>query len=110
MRRQPRGHRAFARESNPPCKTRVAQEGAAIMRLVYVHNIAMPGPEANTIQVAKMCSAFAGLGHEVTLMALPDTKDSRYAERLLSHYDIAHRFRVVPLPPFAERPSIAALV
>jgi glycosyltransferase involved in cell wall biosynthesis len=78
-------------------------------RIVYIHNIMMPGPEANTVQVAKMCSAFAGLGHNVTLMALPDANDEDYSHRLLTHYGVKHRFSVLPLSSFGGRPSIAAL-
>jgi glycosyltransferase involved in cell wall biosynthesis len=78
-------------------------------RIVYVHNITMPGPEANTVQVAKMCSAFAGLGHDVTLIALPDVNDAAYPDRLLAHYGAKHRFRVSALPTFGGRPSVAAL-
>lgn len=78
-------------------------------RIVYIHNIMMPGPEANTVQVAKMCSAFAGLGHDVTLMALPDANDGDHSNRLLSHYGAKHRFAVSPLPSIGARPSVAAL-
>ncbi len=78
-------------------------------RIVYIHNIMMPGPEANTVQVAKMCSAFAGLGHNVTLMALPDAHDDDYSHRLLAHYGVKHRFSVSPLSSLGGRPSIAAL-
>ena len=78
-------------------------------RIVYIHNIMMPGPEANTVQVAKMCSAFAGLGHDVTLMALPDAHDEGYSQRLLAHYGVKHRFSVSPLSSLGGRPSVAAL-
>ncbi len=78
-------------------------------RIVYIHNIMMPGPEANTVQVAKMCSAFAGLGHSVTLMALPDAHGDDYSHRLLTHYGVKHRFSVSPLSSLGGRPSIAAL-
>lgn len=78
-------------------------------RIIYIHNIVMPGPEANTVQVAKMCSAFSGLGHDVTLMALPDRNDAGHPQRLLTHYGVKHRFAVSQLPSFGARPSVAAL-
>ena len=51
-------------------------------RLAYIHNIAMPGPEANTVNVAKMCDAFAANGAAVTLIALPDRGGNDLADRI----------------------------
>lgn len=79
-------------------------------RITYVHNIVMPGPEANTVQVAKMCGAFAGLGHDVTLITTPDIRDAGFTERLLSHYGVRNRFRVSPLPRLGGKPSVAAVL
>ena len=79
------------------------------MRLLYVHNIAMPGPEANTVNAAKMCAAFAANGCEVTLAVLPDRADGDLGARIRAHYDLAQPIRVRPLPRAAARPTIAAL-
>src|SRR5262245_24684734 len=79
------------------------------MRLLYVHNIAMPGPEANTVNVAKMCAAFAANGCDVTLAALPGCAHPDLERRIRAHYDLAAAIRVRPLPPAAARPTIAAL-
>src|SRR5215470_9196034 len=79
------------------------------MRLLYIHNIAMPGPEANTVNVAKMCAAFAANGCEVTLAALPDRADGDLGARIRAHYDLAQPIRVRPLPRAAARPTIAAI-
>lgn len=78
-------------------------------RLVYVHNIAMPGPEANTVNVAKMCAAFSRQGCEVTLAALPGARTQALRASIAAHYDVAPSFDVVPLPPPAARPALAAL-
>lgn len=39
------------------------------MRIAYLANSILPSRSANSIQVMKMCRAFAGLGHDVTLFA-----------------------------------------
>lgn len=76
-------------------------------RLLYVHNIAMPGPEANTVNVAKMCSAFAANGCDVTLAALPGVPSDVEGE-IHRHYAITHPFCVSPLPKTCARPTMAA--
>lgn len=77
-------------------------------RLLYVHNIAMPGLEANTVNVAKMCSAFAGNGCDVTLAALPGVEKDLPGE-IQRYYSTAHPFSVHALPRVCARPSLAAL-
>lgn len=79
------------------------------MKIAYVHNIAMPGREANTVNVAKMCNAMAGLGHEVTLIAADGAPGGDLAPRLRRHYGLEHHFNAIALPPYAVRPSMAAL-
>lgn len=41
------------------------------MRLLYVADASLPAEAANTLQVMKMCTAFAAAGAEVTLLARP---------------------------------------
>ncbi len=43
------------------------------MKIVYVSRSIIPSRTANSINVMKMCNAFASLGHEVVLFA-PWTK------------------------------------
>ena len=69
----------------------------------------MPGPEANTVNVAKMCSAFAANGCAVTLAALPGTPAPHLAAEIKRYYHLSCDFDVAPLPAWAARPSIAAL-
>jgi glycosyltransferase involved in cell wall biosynthesis len=79
------------------------------MRLLYVHNIKMPGPEANTVNVAKMCNAFAANGAVVTLAALPSCQPRALQTELVKHYGLQHRFDVAPMPPSSARPTGAAI-
>jgi len=79
------------------------------MRIAYVHNIAMPGREANTVNVAKMCNALSGLGAEVTLIAASSVRDAALGEAVRAHYGLEHRFEAYALPGFATRPTAAAL-
>lgn len=69
----------------------------------------MPGPEANTVNVSKMCSAFAANGCDVTLAVVPGASPSALAEEIRNHYGLDTRIRVHPLPAIAARPSISAL-
>ncbi|MCB2226140.1 MAG: glycosyltransferase family 4 protein [Desulfarculaceae bacterium] len=68
------------------------------MRLVYLSDALLPSRMANSVHVMKMCAAFAGLGHEVTLIAV----DNRAAEPgvgdLFAHYGVPPSFRLAALP------------
>jgi glycosyltransferase involved in cell wall biosynthesis len=79
-------------------------------RLFYIHNIAMPGPEANTVNVAKMCNAFAANGCEVTLAALPGAPADDLEQRLREHYGLSEAFAVRALPQTGARPAVAAVI
>ena len=78
-------------------------------RLLYIHNIRMPGPEANTVNVAKMCNAFAGAGWDVTLAALPGAPVERMSAEVRAYYGLAEDVRIAPLPRASARPTLAAL-
>jgi glycosyltransferase involved in cell wall biosynthesis len=80
------------------------------MRIVYIHNIAMPGPEANTVNVAKMCDAFAANGCDVTLAALAGAPVHQLDAAIRTHYGLNHPFHIVALPAVAKRPLAAAMV
>lgn len=70
----------------------------------------MPGHEANTVNVAKMCSAFAGLGHDVTLIAAANEGAGDLSERIRAHYALKFDIRVLPLAAYAHRPVAAAIL
>ena len=61
------------------------------MRLVYVCQSGIPSPSANSVQVMKMCAAFAAAGHEVTLLA-PETTSP---EDAFSFYGVPPSFEIV---------------
>ena len=43
------------------------------LKIVYITRSIIPSKTANSVNVIRMCSAFASLGHQVTLLA-PITK------------------------------------
>src|ERR1700755_1388835 len=88
-------------------RDRLPREGG--LKLCYIHNIVMPGPEANTVHVAKMCSAFAANGCDVTLIAGAAPGARELEGKLRTHYGLQHAFRVVPLSGLGAKPSVAAL-
>lgn len=68
------------------------------MKLLYIHNQPLPGEAANTLQVARMCDAFARLGAEVELVVPgPGREDDVHGE-VAAYYDLQARFRVRRLP------------
>ena len=81
-----------------------------MIKLLYVHNIRMPGPEANTVNVAKMCDAFAAHGCDVTLATLPGHAAKDLKPRIFEHYGLSHDFQIAPLPQFCTRPTLAAMM
>jgi glycosyltransferase involved in cell wall biosynthesis len=62
------------------------------MNLHYLSRSSLPSLTANSVQVIKMCSAFAGLGHRVTLYGRPG---SISAESVHAFYDVADDFTIV---------------
>lgn len=73
------------------------------MKIVYVSQSYIPSREANSIHVMQMCSAMAGLGHDVTLLA-PDApyRVERDVNDSFSFYGVPERFtiRKLPLPRY----------
>jgi glycosyltransferase involved in cell wall biosynthesis len=66
------------------------------MKIVFVATAQVPSDRANSIQVMKVCQAFAQLGHQVTLL-LPNThpgRDKRDWESLSVQYGLATRFQI----------------
>lgn len=62
------------------------------MRIAHLSESSIPSQDANALQVMKMCNAFAGLGHEVTLYARPGVVP---ADDIYAHYGVAQRFDIV---------------
>lgn len=69
------------------------------MRLTYVHNSEIPGRGASTVQVMRMCAAFARLGCEVELI-VPHHGDADPMSQAdaLSYYGCRDRFALHRLP------------
>lgn len=63
------------------------------MRIVYISRSIIPSKTANSINVMKMCSAFASLGHEVILLA-PWTKklETKNINNVFSYYGVEENF------------------
>ena len=64
------------------------------MKLVYIHDTPMPGPDANTINVARMCDAFVDIGHEILL--IHPWRGERTS--VAAHYGLRHQIRTLQLP------------
>ncbi len=62
------------------------------MKIEYLSKSVIPSRSANSVHVMKMCQAFAGLGHEVTLHGLqgPDSIADDFA-----HYGVSKSFQLV---------------
>lgn len=65
------------------------------MRIIYLNGGVMPSKHANSVQIAKMCEAFAQNGHELTLIARAGDEP---ATRLFAIYGIAHAFEAQTVP------------
>ena len=67
------------------------------MKILYVSRSYIPSTKANSVHVMKMCSAFASLGHTVTLTGLEslESKDLRLSHNeVLEFFNCAHHFKV----------------
>jgi len=63
------------------------------MKIVYVAKSFVPSRTANSIHVMNICSALAGLGHEVTIL-LPDAEEQRNGHNIFSFYGLEETFQV----------------
>ena len=64
------------------------------MKLIYLANIRIPNERAHSLQVMKMCEAFAALGHEVELVVpYLDKKTSPFA-----YYGVGQTFFIRNIP------------
>jgi glycosyltransferase involved in cell wall biosynthesis len=72
------------------------------LRIDYAANSAIPSRSANSLQVMKMCGAFAAAGHDVRLLipkrAPVEADRSLPAERVRERYGVRESFPIVRLP------------
>lgn len=66
------------------------------MKICYVGQfpIPIPAPFANSVQVVKMCAAFAELGHEVVLLIPGDPGTPPDLDGICKHYGVPRTFQV----------------
>lgn len=70
------------------------------MLIHYLNGGRMPSRDANSVQIAKMCEAFAANGHEVVLFA---REGDAPAATIFDRYGVAPAFEPVVLPPLGFR-------
>ena len=71
------------------------------MKICYLSNSATPSHNASSLQIVRMCDAFAKLGHKVTLIC-PDT--SKTNESVFSYYGLNKNFEFLKLIFFKKFP------
>lgn len=67
------------------------------MRIVYICNSEIPSTAANSINVMKMCQAFAKNSHEVILVA-PNKNNKSNVTDIFQYYGVQDNFTVKKLP------------
>jgi glycosyltransferase involved in cell wall biosynthesis len=72
------------------------------MRIAHLSFSQIPSRKANAVQVMRMCAAFAGLGHDVTLYARPG---SEVVDDVFAYYNLPPRFEIVR----SRRPAVQGL-
>lgn len=77
------------------------------LKIDYVHGGGMPAASANSVNIAKMCAAFAALGHEVRLL-LPGARADADGAKIAAYYDLAAPFEVERLGSIAHRAGFLA--
>jgi len=68
------------------------------MRIAYIARSVIPSREANSIQVMKMCQAFADLGHEVLLVIPNKASGDNDFHDVYNYYGIKNRFPIKRFP------------
>ncbi len=66
------------------------------MKLIYILPSEIPSRQANTIQVMRMCEAFASQGHEVKLLCPNNSADR--SDNVFSYYGVKENFSIQWLP------------
>lgn len=62
------------------------------MKILYISNQRLPTEKAYGLQIAKMCEAFADLGHEVTLLV--STRRNPIKEDIFDYYNVRRNFKL----------------
>jgi glycosyltransferase involved in cell wall biosynthesis len=70
----------------------------ALMKIVYTSSAALPSRAAFSVNIVKMCDAFARNGHRVTLLMPRGEKSERIEQPLHAFYDVDRTFAVRRLP------------
>ena len=68
------------------------------MKIIYISASTIPSERANSIQVMKVCQAFARQGHEVTLLSPIGQKAAPGWDDLVAHYGLTTPFELQFLP------------
>ncbi|MCU4742814.1 glycosyltransferase family 4 protein [Natronoglomus mannanivorans] len=79
------------------------------MHLVYLATSIVPSKAANSIQVMKMCHAFANHGHEVDLIIPSRPEKETEVDDIFSFYDINPNFEITKIPYF-ELTSVGTFI
>lgn len=74
------------------------------MEIVYLANCVLPSRSANTIQITRMCQAFAENGHEVTLLVPDRPEEAIDVDDVYAFYDVDPCFEIRRLP----RPELSS--
>ena len=64
------------------------------MKIAYFHGTSVPSQAASTVQVMKMCEAFAELGHEVLLLVPRASVGEKDAGDIYRHYGVTEIFKL----------------
>jgi len=67
------------------------------MRIAYLSGSTIPSMSANSIQVMRMCEAFADEGHEVTLIAQDGIAADEHGQDVYETYGVRHNFEILRL-------------
>ena len=86
-------------------ETGTVRKSNECMELVYLANCVLPSRSANTIQITKMCQAFARQGHDVTLLVPAHPSREADIEDLYDFYDVDPCFEIYKL----ARPRLSSV-
>ena len=64
------------------------------MKIFYIGQFPIPSLYANSVQVVKMCAAFAEVGHQVVLLIPGDPRSAPDIDGICKHYGVPNAFQV----------------
>lgn len=67
------------------------------MKLYYIANIRIPTERAHSLQIMKMCEAFAGCGADVELI-IPNRADNIGVSEIFQYYGVKNTFKIKRIP------------